>query len=212
MRNRESVDLEKILLSRYKITEILDLGAGRNPHNQIRLSLGIKQFLVDLVEIPNQNFQTSVIKASVLDESLIEEQLFLKRGIRSRIDCVASLHCIEHLQKEDGIKLLDMMERLSGKLVIIETPNGFVHQSPTRDNPWQEHLSGWTINDFRSRGFKVRGISGMKFLHKNSEKGAYKWPLPGMRIVDLFLSRLLNLNYFPSLSFNLIAWKVFSQK
>ena len=212
MRNRESVDLEKKLLSKYKVTEILDLGAGKNPHNQIRLALGIKQFLVDLVEIPGQNFQTSVISASVLDESLIKKELFLKRGIHSQIDCVASLHCIEHLQKEDGVNLLNMMERLAGKLVIIETPNGFVHQPPTLVNPWQEHLSGWTVRDFRSMGFTVRGISGMKFLHKNSDKGAYKLPLPGMRIVDLFLSRLLNLNYFPSLSFNLVAWKVIPQK
>jgi hypothetical protein len=212
MRNRESLDIEKKLLSKYKVTEILDLGAGKNPHNQIRLALGIKQFLVDLVEIPGQNIQTSIIYASALDESLIKKELFLKRGISPKIDCVASLHCIEHLQKEDGFKLLNMMERLSGKLVIIETPNGFVHQSPTLDNPWQEHLSGWTVSDFRSRGYKVRGVSGMKFLHKNSDKGAYKFPLPGIRIVDLILSRLLNLNFFPSLSFNLVAWKVIPQK
>ncbi len=211
MRNKESKLYASKLLSKFEIRDVLDLGAGKNPHNEIRTKLRVKQYLVDLVANPNTTSETVWIRANVLNNELIQKQLFLADEDHDRkIDCVVALHCIEHLSREDGLKLIDMMEKFSKKLTLIETPNGFVHQPPTEDNPWQEHLSGWTASDFRQRGYKVRGISGMKFLKKNSDKGAYRWNIPGIRFLDFFLSRILNLNFFPSLSFNILAWKTHS--
>ena len=208
MRNKESEFYAIKLLSKYNIRDVLDLGAGRNPHNGIRAQLGISQFLVDLAPNPVTTSEAVWIRANVLDEKLIKEKLFSgNKTPDMKVDCVAALHCIEHLSHSDGIKLLDMMEKFSRKLTLIETPNGFVYQPPTEDNPWQEHLSGWTARDFRQRGYKVRGISGMKFLKKNSDKGSYKWNVPGIRLIDFFFSRILKLNFFPSLSFNIVAWK-----
>jgi hypothetical protein len=213
VRNKESEFYARELLSRHQIGDILDLGAGKNPHYKLRSKLEINQFLVDLIATPTEDEKVYWINVDVLDEFRILE-FISSRGFESKIsvDCVASLHCIEHLEKKEGIKLLDMMERLATKLVFVETPNGFVHQQGSEDNPWQKHRSGWTVSDFRERGYKVRGISGMKFLKKNSDKGAYKWPLPGMRILDFILSRILNLNYFPHLSFNLVAWKLIAEE
>ena len=69
------------------------------------------------------------------------------------------------------------------------------------------HLSGWSKKDFRSLGYKVHGTTGFKFLKKASDKGQYKLQIRGVRLLDVIFSRLLFIHYFPSLNFNLIAYK-----
>lgn len=66
-------------------------------------------------------------------------------------DLVYALDVIEHLTKADGLKLLDQMERLARKRVLIFTPNGYRKQ--TSDIPWQIHRSGWTAEELRARGY-----------------------------------------------------------
>jgi 2-polyprenyl-3-methyl-5-hydroxy-6-metoxy-1,4-benzoquinol methylase len=77
-------------------------------------------------------------------------------------DCITLLEVIEHLSRADGEKLLDQCERIARKKVIVSTPNGFVPQLSEPDNPLQEHLSGWTAEEFRNRGYEVTGIAGWK--------------------------------------------------
>jgi len=78
-------------------------------------------------------------------------------------DAVVALDVIEHFQREDGFRLLDAMERTARRRVVVYTPNGFVPQA-AGDNPWQEHRSGWTVDDFMTRGYLVYGIYGRKDL------------------------------------------------
>ena len=77
------------------------------------------------------------------------------------VDAVVAMDLIEHLEKAEGVQLLADMERLASRKVIILTPNGFVEQPPD-DNPWQEHKSGWTVEEFEKRGYRVSGIYGWK--------------------------------------------------
>lgn len=76
---------------------------------------------------------------------------------------VVALDVIEHYTRDEGLEFMAAMERVSGKRTIIATPNGFLPQAAT-ENPHQEHLSGWTTSDFRSRGYEVRGLYGLKWL------------------------------------------------
>ena len=78
------------------------------------------------------------------------------------VDACVCLDVIEHLTKENGFLLLDRLERIARKRVIIATPNGFVPQPPTPDNPFQEHISGWDPEEMRARGYRVYGLSGYK--------------------------------------------------
>ena len=39
------------------------------------------------------------------------------------------------------------MEKVARKKVIVFTPNGFVPQRPYDGNPFQEHLSGWSVDE-----------------------------------------------------------------
>jgi SAM-dependent methyltransferase len=78
-------------------------------------------------------------------------------------DACVSLDVIEHLPKEDGWKMLEQMEKLATRRVIIFTPNGFIPQK-SKDGDLQEHLSGWTADEMRQRGYTVLGIYGPKSL------------------------------------------------
>jgi SAM-dependent methyltransferase len=78
------------------------------------------------------------------------------------VDACACLDVIEHLTKANGIALLDRLERIARKRVIVATPNGFVPQPPTADNPFQEHVSGWDASEMRARGYRVYGLSGYR--------------------------------------------------
>lgn len=66
-------------------------------------------------------------------------------------DLVYALDVIEHLEKADGRRLLNELERVARRRVLIFTPNGFQPQED--ENPWNVHRSGWTPDDFRRRGY-----------------------------------------------------------
>jgi hypothetical protein len=84
-------------------------------------------------------------------------------GTRQFEACVA-LDLIEHLSKEDGLKLLEAMERIAGKRVIVFTPSGFLPQGHRDQNDLQVHLSGWEAAEMAKRGYRVTGLLGPKKL------------------------------------------------
>lgn len=190
----------------FLVKTVMDLGAGNNPQKQVCNDLEIKQLLIDLgyAESDSENILRRSI--DVLDFRKIQNQIFEFTG-NARVDCVVSIGNIEHLERNDGEKLLDEVENWANKVVIFETPNGFVHQGPIDGNQHQIHLSGWTPSDFRKRGYKVYGTTGLKVLKKNSDKGEYKFSIKGMRFLDVFISRIFFLKFFPNLCFNFLAYK-----
>ncbi len=80
-----------------------------------------------------------------------------------RFDACVALDVIEHLSKADGWRLLEDLEQLALRRVVILTPNGFLPQSG-RQGDLQEHLSGWTPAELRPRGYRVIGLLGLKTL------------------------------------------------
>jgi hypothetical protein len=79
-------------------------------------------------------------------------------------ECVLASDLVEHLPKEDGRQFLDKLEALASKRVIVFTPNGFQPQPGHNGNPWQEHKSGWSVEEMEQRGYKVIGINGWQPL------------------------------------------------
>jgi hypothetical protein len=76
--------------------------------------------------------------------------------------------------------MLDQMEKLAARRVIIFTPNGFIPQK-SKDGDLQEHLSGWTPEEMRQRGYTVVGIYGPKSFrgeyHRISRQPRVFWLL-----------------------------------
>lgn len=79
-------------------------------------------------------------------------------------DAVVALDLIEHLEREPAFALIAALERLARRRVVLFTPNGWVPQPPAPDNPYQEHRSGFTVDDLRALGYRVRGIHGLGWL------------------------------------------------
>ena len=88
-------------------------------------------------------------------------------------DAVVAFDLLEHLSTEDGRRLLDQMERVARRRVVVLTPNGFVPQDEYDDNPLQAHRSGWTPAELHALGYDVRGINGLRVLR--GEQGAPRW-------------------------------------
>lgn len=81
-------------------------------------------------------------------------------------DAVIALDVIEHFEKVDALAMIGEMERVSRDLVVLLTPNGFVPQAPTEDEPWQEHRCGFGPGELANLGYEVHGVGGVAFLRK----------------------------------------------
>ncbi len=113
-------------------------------------------------------FQPSLDRARTLGchHELIRMEL-LDIGSRfpaKSFDCVVALDVIEHFEKQDGLRLLDMMEGIARRRVAIFTPNGFLPQGEFDNNPYQLHRSGWSVSEMQDRGYRTIGVSGWKPL------------------------------------------------
>lgn len=105
-------------------------------------------------------------------------------------ECVLANDLIEHLTKEEGFRLIEMMENIATKRVLIFTPNGFVAQREYDNNPWQVHKSGWTAEEMKARGYKVIGINGAKSLRGEFARSKIKPRALGFivsRITQIFV-------------------------
>lgn len=80
---------------------------------------------------------------------------------------------LEHMSKSDGEKMLIELERVSSRRVIVTTPLLSFEQTEICKNPYQKHVTRWSVGEFKKRGYKVRGcgsflIKGGKAIHKLS--------------------------------------------
>lgn len=152
---------------------ILDIGAGsawyweeildRFPENQISLAL------MDAIEIKG-NLLTEPRHEINRIVGQVPEGLTITPD--DHYDIVLAFDLIEHLSKESGYLLLYEIDRICTHTNIIFTPNGFVWQPPSVNNPFNAHISGWRPSEFRKLGFnKIQGHTGLRIL-----RGAYAQP------------------------------------
>jgi len=88
----------------------------------------------------------------------------LKQFDEGSFHVVMAFDVIEHLPKDQGYLLMYEMERLSCSLAIVFTPNGWVWQPPSTNNPFNAHVSGWRPKEFQRRGgWIVSGHHGPKW-------------------------------------------------
>jgi hypothetical protein len=134
-------------------------------------------------------FEPSIEKAraaGIHDEYIITRLDALDIADKS-YDAVILMDLIEHFEKEESRAFLQRLERLARRRVVVFTPNGFLPQPAYDNNPWQEHLCGWDVEDFRKAGYRVQGTLGFKWL-----RGMYHNP----RIRPMFIGeRIANLTH-----------------
>ena len=151
--------LVKLALSRALsgCNSVLDVGCGAAPTlRQLGVShcVGIDGYQPALDEATRLNTQDELVHGDVGD---------LTRHFRpGQFDACIAMDVIEHLSKEDGLKLMRNMELIAKSKVVFFTPNGFLSQKHAADSDLQEHLSGWEAVEMRRHGYDVIGMLGPK--------------------------------------------------
>lgn len=80
-----------------------------------------------------------------------------------RFDVVVGIDIIEHLTKQEGIKLLADIQRVADKKVFLSTPTKWTDNVAGVSNPassgygnvWNYHRSAWDADDFYNMGYMV---------------------------------------------------------
>lgn len=147
---------------------VLELGCANNSVLQYfpkrYYSCAVDIFLPYLEESKGKKIHDSYILADI-------SRLCIKP---KSVDCVLALGLLEHLEKEEGLKLLELMQVVARKRIIINMPNGYLRQDAFDGNVYQMHKSGWVCEDLRRLGFSASGFFGLKSLRMEYGKLRYR--------------------------------------
>jgi SAM-dependent methyltransferase len=164
-------ELERVLgnCTSKNCKHVLDLGCG--PSSPIKFLSGNSHSIG--VDIFQPSIENSVRKG-IHDDYFLTDVRYIEGRVKPKsFDCVVALRLIEHLEKDEGIRLIEMMETIARKKVVISTPNGFVARTQSEGNMWMAHKSGWTVEEMRKRGYTVIGLDGWKRLR--GEYGTFRY-------------------------------------
>lgn len=180
---------------------VLDVGCGSwSPLANVKKtfsSMGIDIYKPSIEEIK---------KKKIHDKYKVGDVLKIGKYFKPKsFDAVVALDLIEHFKAKEGIKLIEQMEKIARKKVIILTPYGFTKQHSIDGNPYQEHKSGWYIEDFSKHGYNVYGMRGFRFIRSGEYATIVLKPWLFWGAVSA-LSQLLAYKY-PSLAYQLLAVK-----
>lgn len=153
--------LREVILAGESCQSLLDVGCGEK--SPIHFFTGEIPRTVG-VDAHGPSIETSRAAGVHSDYVQLDIRKIGERFEPRSFDCVVALDVIEHLPREEGLRLLDDMERIAAKRVVVFTPNGLLFQPPEPGNPHQEHVSGWTAEEMGARGYEVTGIAGWKPL------------------------------------------------
>lgn len=123
-------------------------------------------------------------------------------------DTIIAIDILEHLERDQSLKLLALIERIAQKRVIVSTPN-FPNlreggSGITGPNPWEHHLSCWSYRNFKQRGYLVRGVkhnvSGKLYRIRGVYRLMRNYPVLN-EFLDLLASRRCRMAH------TVLAWK-----
>lgn len=134
---------------------LLDVGCGIKPQRYVRPIVHIccdpfQQYVEKLQEIiATEKDRIYVVVKATWDEAV---RMFPPNSV----DTVFLLDVVEHLEKEEGKRLLAQTERIARRQIVVFTPLGFMPQyHKDGKDAWgldgadlQEHKSGWVPEDF----------------------------------------------------------------
>lgn len=187
---------------------ILDLACGEG---KLTEAISVEKNLeVTGVDIDSVSLEKAALKKVYKRLICGDVETIAKRLIKAgkKFDVVICFEILEHLTKEKGNRLLDLIEKLALKKIIVTTPRGYMEQieESLGENPHQYHVSGWYENEFTARGYIVRGL-GLKPVWNYYGFGRSKTRL--IRLTSRVISYLLfPVSYcFPFLGSSLLAIK-----
>lgn len=184
---------------------ILDVGCGQGfPMQMIKNRIKVEKSVgVDLFE----QYIKIGKKEKIHDQYIISDVRKIKFVDRS-FDVVLALQILEHLNKSDAWRLLDKMEKIANKQVIIVTPIGGMYHPPVDNNELQLHKSGFYPREFERRGYKIIRYGRKELLGENGL--VHKIDNNLFRKVAYSFSYLLNISLYlfqPLSNYIFVAYK-----
>jgi len=143
---------------------VLDVGCGESSPLQhlggTRYSVGVDVYPPAVFESRRKGIHTEYVCMDLRNLSLPSRSF----------DVVVALDIIEHFDRPDSLIFMERIESIARRKTIVFTPNGFVNTDTPEilgrhgNNPWRIHQCGWTVEELKARGYKCRGINGLKHL------------------------------------------------
>lgn len=186
---------------------VLDIGCGDGELMSVICDpsweiTGIDIYKKSLDLAKSKSIYSVLVKGEVINEC----QKLVKQ--KKKYDLVFCSQLIEHITKKDGERLISLMQKLASKIIFISTPRGYVDQYDKylELNPFHEHLSGWTVEDFNKLGFRVVGI-GSNLVW--SEKGIARTENKLKYILGNLISYVMSpvSYYYPNTAAGIFAFK-----
>lgn len=182
---------------------VLDVGCGEGGLMEA-ISKG-KKWIITGIDIHKPTVEKAK-KRKIYKKLYVGNLLHFPKEIKKqKFDLVFCSQVVEHLKKKDAMQLIKQCEQLATKRIMISTTVGFMHFVPLEEvhnkikdpNPHQKHISGWTTQEFKKRGYIVRG-QGLGLIYREGFL-AHKLPkqcMPFLSFISLIFAPLTY--FFPS--------------
>lgn len=125
---------------------------------------------------------------------------------RKSFDIVLSMEVLEHLEKEEGQKLIEVWEEIARRQVIITTPVGVCEVRAKDGSTYDEHKASWYPGELKKLGYKIRG-HGLSCLY--GDRGwfnrAPKLLMPLLYILSMLVGPFVY--FFPRLAGRMVCVK-----
>jgi SAM-dependent methyltransferase len=135
-----------------KVKSVLDVACGLSLKSQY-IAADIRVG-VDIYRPYLERIQADVPYVALQADCMDIGRLFLPKSF----DLVLLLDIVEHLEKPQSLRLLDMAETIARVAVIVETPKGFVPQNIDiwghGGHEFQTHRCGWEPEELEARGYR----------------------------------------------------------
>ena len=177
---------------------ILEVGCGRGqPMSFINRH---KKFYVVGIDIFAPYLRVSQ-QTNCYDELILADIRKLPFKPKS-FDIILAMEVLEHLEKEDGERFLEIIEEIAIDQVILSTPIGKYQQGHLDGNPYQEHKCIWQVEELQKRGYKLKGTGVIGLPREEVNSGFLKL----LRESVYILGGLFSYN-FPGIACHVVAQK-----
>ena len=133
---------------------VLDVGCGKG--ESMKFINKYKQFFTVGVDIFKPAIREARKQGSHNEYVLCDVRKLSFR--RKSFDIVLCMEVLEHIDKEEGFALLQSLEGIARRQVIVTAPVGLYKQDAFDGNPFQKHKAIWIPSELKRIGYKVRGV------------------------------------------------------
>ena len=134
---------------------VLDVGCGRG---QFGFLIKSRKNIKTLVGLDIWKPHLSKLSQFQVYDHLIQTRIPPMPLKNKSVDVSLACEILEHLTRDEGIKLLEDLERITNNLIIVSTPQNYP-QDIVYGNIYERHLTEWACQEFEKYGFDTTIIS-----------------------------------------------------